>query len=164
MWGKCWDLLINEQMDFLNKMLEPERKRDFFENAFTQITLEAKGFELVYIDEFHVSMQNHRAYSWSKRGSPALLGLNSDPWTQSFAIAISRKREEGVLTCSNSITKKTFKWFIHDVWKKLIQDQTSWAKKVIILNNHSIHKSEEIVQYLKNNGIKAVTIPLILLN
>ena len=56
LWGKWWDLPINEHMDYLNKILEPKRKRNFFENEFTQITLDAKCFELVYIDKFHVSM------------------------------------------------------------------------------------------------------------
>ena len=42
--------------DYLNKKLELKRKRDFFENTFTQITLDAKGFDLVYIDEFNVGI------------------------------------------------------------------------------------------------------------
>ena len=72
-------------------MTSTERIRDFFEAANLQVYLEVSGYELVYVDEFHVSMKSSAVYNWSCKGCPAILTIEPEPWIMSFVVALSRK-------------------------------------------------------------------------
>ena len=74
-------ILINLLTNCQSKMLKEECKREFIESAYVQHYLEQNGRTLIYTDEFRVSLKNSKLYNWSPRGSPAIISINHDPWT-----------------------------------------------------------------------------------
>ena len=78
-------------------MSNQERVRDFFDAAYLQPYFENRGYELIYVDKFLVNMKSPTLYNWSLKGYSAIISVDPDPWIMSFAIALSRKRVEGIL-------------------------------------------------------------------
>ena len=109
-------------------MAYAERVRDFFEAAHLQTFLEEAGYELVYVDEFHVSMKSSAVYNWSFKGCPSILSIEPDPWIMSFVVALSRKQIEGILASSASINSKMFIWFMKDL-SNIIEKEEGRRKK-----------------------------------
>ena len=60
-------------------MSNQERVSDFFDAAYLQPYLENRGYELIYVDEFHVSMKSSTLYNWSLKGYSAVISVDPDP-------------------------------------------------------------------------------------
>ena len=77
-------------------MLNVNKIRDYHEAAHLQYYLIVKGYKLIYINEFHVSMHSDKLYNWKLRSSKALITVNPSSWTMSFCIAFSEKKIEAM--------------------------------------------------------------------
>ena len=51
------------------KMITSEKTRDFIESAYLQLYFEQERYQLIYLDEFHVSMKGRSAYNWSYKAA-----------------------------------------------------------------------------------------------
>ena len=84
-------------------MAYTEKVRDFVEAAHLQTFLEEAGYELVYADEFYVSMKSSAVYNWSFKGPPSIFSIEPDPWIMNFVVVLSRKQIKGILASRASI-------------------------------------------------------------
>ena len=128
-WRKYWVTATREHTSYQSKMAYAERVRDYFEAAHLQTFLEEAGYELVYVDEFHVSMKSSAVYNWSFKGCPSILSIEPDPWIMSFVVALSRKHIEGILASSASINSKMFIWFMKDLSNIIEKEEGRRRKK-----------------------------------
>ena len=140
-------------------MLSTSRRRDLIEAAYIQMHLHKNGYRLIFVDEFHISMKSVPLYNWSKRGEPASLSIDSDPFTMSFVVGVSSVRLEGILAWNESITTKTFWWFIGDIWNRFHQNDDWSTKLCFIFDNASLHCSSTSQKFMKEKGIKWISIP-----
>ena len=140
-------------------MTSTERIRDFFEAANLQVYLEISGYELVYVDEFHVSMKSSAVYNWSCKGCPAILTIEPEPWIMSFVVALSRKQVEGILASNASINSEMFKWFMKDVANLIEKEESRGGNFWFIMDNSQVHWSNEWRDFMKKLNIKCITIP-----
>ena len=140
-------------------MLKTERIRDFYEAAYLQYYLGSKGYPLIYIDEFHVSMHTEEFYNWSPVSTKALITMNPSSWTMSFWVAFSEKKIEAIIAWSKSINTKIFTWFISDLWNSLRMDSRNMKNACLIFDNSSVHTNAEIVDFSLKGGLRWITIP-----
>ena len=154
----CWSILINLLINCQSKTLTKVRKRDFFESAYIKYFLEQGGNTLVYVDEFHINLRNSKLYSWSPRGSPAIISFNHDPWTMSIIFAISNRRLEGVKASTRFINAEIFIWFLEDIWERLTDEVEGVNDPVLIWDNALLHVWKESAEFMKDRGIRCVAI------
>ena len=140
-------------------MWNQERVRDFFDAVYLQPYLENREYELIYVDEFHVSMKSSTLYNWSLKGYSAIISVDPDPWVMSFAVALSRKRVEWILASNKSIDSTMFKWFMQDVVNMKNKERDYSNKLWFIMDNSPIHCSIEWKDFMKNSKVRWITIP-----
>ena len=140
-------------------MSNQERVRDFFDAAYLQPFLENRAYELIYVDEFHVSMKSSTLYNWSLKGYLAIISVDPDTWIMSFVVALSRKRIEGILASNRSIDSSMFKWFMQDVVNLKNKERDNANKFWFIMDNSPIHCSIERKDFMKNSKVRWITIP-----
>ena len=105
------------------KMVEGDRKRDFYEAAHILYYLESQEYNIIFLDEFHISMRSENIYNWSPRGVSSIVAVDPDPWSLSFIIAFSKTRIEGILGSNYSINTNVFILFLNDIWTRLEKEQ-----------------------------------------
>ena len=112
----------------------------------------------MYCDEFKINMRNEKPYTWSKIGRRGYVKHWVDETNLSFIIAFSADKIYGIRSNDSTNNSKDFLCFlddIHHIKNDLFKD--SWESSVIVWDNASIHKTEEIKRYLKANKILMVT-------
>lgn len=139
-------------------MISNDRVRDFYEAAFLQSTLNEKGYSLVFVDEFHVSLRSDAIYNWSPRNCPATVAIDQDPWIMSFVVAASSRGIEGIKAATESINTRIFWWFLEDVWSRINADDEGLPKPVVILDNATLHTSSISAKFMADKGIRWVSI------
>ena len=137
----------------------PTNIRKIHESIYIQITLEERGYEMIYLDEFSLSARKYAPYNWAPRGERAYFRPSNQDFTMSFMIAFSRARFYGIKGTQRSGDSKMFLRFT----KNLIKYRWSWdnddnAKWWIILDNATIHTSKEIREDLRDLKVKMITI------
>ena len=140
-------------------MLESEKIKDFVDAMFLPLWLEKQGFMLIFVDEFHVNMTTSNLWNWSRRGMPALLSVDPNSWTMSFVLAFSKNKIEGIMASDHSIYSKTFWKFIKDVYVSIKNDDEESANPWFIMDNWSVHTSNESIETFKNLRAMCVLIP-----
>ena len=105
------------------KMVEGDRKRDFYEATHIQYYLESQEYNIIFLDEFHISMRSENIYNWSPSGVSSIVAVDPDPWSLSFIIAFSKIRIEGILGSNYSININVFILFLNDIWTRLEKEQ-----------------------------------------
>ena len=121
--------------------------------------MENRGYELIYVDEFHISMKSSTLYNWSLKGYSAIISVGPDPWIMSFAVALSRKRVEGILASNKSINSSMFKWFMQDVVNMNNKERDNANKIGFIMDNSPIHCSIEWKEFMKKSKVRWIIIP-----
>ena len=105
------------------KMVEGDRKRDFYEVAHIQYYLESQEYNIIFLDEFHISMRSENIYNLSTKGVSSIVVVDSDPWSLSFIIAFFKTRIEGIQRSNYSINTNVFILFLKDAWTRLKKEQ-----------------------------------------
>ena len=114
---------------------------------------------MIYVDEFHLSMKNSSLYNWSLKGHPSMLWVNASSWIMSFIVALSEKQIEFIIASNKSITHQIFCWFLSDILKRLQHGGWDTSQVCFIFDNASLHSSSNSIKYMKEQGIKSITIP-----
>ena len=104
-------------------------------------------------------MKGSSLSNWSPRGCPSDLWVDPDPWIMSFIIAFSSDRVEGIISSNKSITGQIFCWFLGDIWDWLRNNHEDNSKNCFIFDNARLHWSKNSQQFMKEKGIKAISIP-----
>ena len=106
-----------------NKMVEGDRKRDFYKAAHIHYYLESQEYNIIFLDEFHKSMRSENIYNWSPRGVSSIVAVDPDPWSLSFIIAFSKTRIDGILgsnyVCLAILKIKQIDWFSNQ-WASIL--------------------------------------------
>ena len=63
------------------------------------------------------------------------------------------------MASTTSICSMTFAWFINDVWTEPQRGESSMNNAWIVIDNWSVHKSKNVKDFVKNRGIRWITIP-----
>ena len=134
---------------FLNKILIISWRRDIIETAYIHMQLHKNEYRLIFLDEFYISNRSVPLYNWNKRGEPASLSIDSDPFTMSFVVGVSSDRLERILTWNESNASKTFWWFIGDIWNRFHQNDDWSAKLCFIFDNASLHCRSTSINFKK---------------
>ena len=106
------------------KTVEGDRKRDFYEAAHIQYCLESQEYNIIFLDEFHISIRSENIYNWSPRKVSSIVAVDPDPWSLSlsFIIAFSKTRIEGIVESNYSINTNVFiflsKWYLDSIGKE----------------------------------------------
>ena len=140
-------------------MIAKERVLDFYEAAYLQYYQKSSGWDLIYIDEFHISLSSTLLYNWSKKCTPAILAVDPDQWRISCVVAFSGLRVEELLASNISINAKSFAWFIGDVWALLNRERDEALNCWIIFDNSSVHTSKFSTEFARENKIRWISIP-----
>ena len=132
------------------KTMTKDSIRSFLENSLILLEIQSQCIEVVYIDEFTVSSRNYSNYGWAPKGSKGYLKHYENNFKMSFILAFSKNRIHGVVGSSQTSDSLVFKYFlcktIEWIWTKLRQNLED---VVFVMDNHSIHKSEVIKNFIK---------------
>ena len=120
------------------------KKRDFWEASYIQYFWEAKGYTIIFLDEFHINMRSESIYNWSWRGTLSVVAVEVDPWNLGFVVVFSKRRIEGILESNFSINAKTF--ILNGLWDRLKNE--GLQEKII-----SYYRKCQSAQMTRNNQI-----------
>ena len=141
------------------KLFRPEYTRMFFESALLQIVLEDEGYELLYVDEFSINFRSRSNYGWGPIGDGGFLKAHEERFSMSFMVGFSCRGIYGVIETTESHIFESFIFFISNS----LGNRTNFhglepSKLIIAWDNSSIHKSKEVIKFLKNTKIQILTI------
>ena len=120
-------------------MKNHESVRDFFDVIYLQQYLENRGYELIYVDEFHIRLKLSTLYNRSLKGYLVIISVDPDLLTIDFDVALSRKRVEGILASNKSIYSSMFKWFMQNVVNLKNKEHDNVNKFWFLIDNSPIH-------------------------
>ena len=131
-------------------MISLERK-ELTKEAITIFgTLEAKGTEVICIDEFTVSERSYKPYRWSWIRQKKWKLMPNDNFWMGFIVGLSSEltyRVMGVKGTTDSSVFITYLW----EFTKHIESRRHFSESKYILwwNNASYHKSESVQRFMK---------------
>ena len=116
-----------------------------------------KEFELLFIDEFSVSDKAFKAYGLSKRGDSGWISSFSNYLSMSFFLEFSRYQFYGII--GNDKLKEIYLLLKNVIQLRIQKANLSKRRLVIVLDNASIHKSEDVVEFIRKLSLTVLTIP-----
>ena len=93
----------------------PFNIRKFFESAILQIKLEENNFELIFIDEFSLSLKHNKLYGWSKVGQKEYVLTHYDSFSMFFVVAFSERGIYGIKGASKAMNAAYFISFVNQI-------------------------------------------------
>ena len=97
---------------------------------------------------------------WAYKGIHSSITSSVDEFSFTFLLAVSEFRIMGIMANSSSNTSDVFLYFLNQLWKEIYgesnqNNETYW----LIMDNASIHKTNEVRNFFINKCLHAVTIP-----
>lgn len=123
--------------------------------AFIKIVVRALklGFSLIFIDESKIELSNNHYRAWRFPCEQVYFGKNSKQ-KNNLLLAIGNNSVYHYKITSENTTSDVFLQFLIELNEKLVSFQDK--KFILILDNLSSHKTEEVFQYLNDNKINTV--------
>ena len=115
--------------------------------------LESNHKELLFIDEFIYSSHSNKQYGWCKKSENSIYYAPLDDFRMSFMIWFSKFRIYGVIGTNETFDSNMFLQFLIQMKENL---HSNW---VFIADNASIHKTNQIREYLEDTKQLLITIP-----
>ena len=115
--------------------------------------LESNHKELLFIDEFIYSSHSNKQYGWCKKSENSIYNAPLDDFRMSFMIWFSKLRIYGVIGTNETFDSNMFLQFLIQMKENL---HSNW---VFIADNASIHKTNQIREYLEDTKQLLITIP-----
>ena len=110
-----------------------------------QCLLKTKDFELVFIDEFHLSSRKPKFRGWSFGDKSSKIIMPIDGFSMYFIIAVSEKQFYGIIANAKANNAEIFIHFLSNLLKSFkVNLDNENANKFFIIDNASIHKSKEV--------------------
>ena len=127
------------------KANKPKQKRLYCESVMLQCLLKTKDFELVFIDEFHLSSRKTKFRGWSFGDKSSKIVMPVDDFTMYFIIAVSEKQFYGIIVNEKANTAEVFIHFLSNLLKSFnVNLDNENVNKIFIIDNASIHKTKEV--------------------
>ena len=136
-----------------------EHLRSYCESVMTQCILSERGFECIYIDEFHIFGHRSKFKGWSFKDRKSAIISKIDGFSMYFTLAVSEKHIYGVMANEKTNTAKFFVHFLNkllELREKIIKENES--KVCFIMDNASIHKTVDVKQFAMRKWIHLLTI------
>ena len=97
------------------KMITTKYLRVFFESAYSLASLEERGYELMYLDEFALNFRNKSVYGWGPKGNNGFRYNYIDNMKMFFMIGFSINRVYGVFRTTTTHNHKSFTSFVSNI-------------------------------------------------
>ena len=134
--------------------------RVYWEAVIIQTILGDMGWEAIFIDEFNISSHRNKFKGWALKDHKPAIATKLDSFSMYFVLAVSTKHIYGILANSSANTADIFVYFLDCLLKhreklfKMSNNSTFY-----VIDNASIHKTENVDEYAKRNEISLLTIP-----
>ena len=118
-----------------------------------ECSLANRGFELVYIDEFHVSTYRSKFKGWAFKDSKSAVTSKMDNFSMYFTLAVSENHIYGIMASEKANNAKNL---IH-----FLGNQINFRDKVMkgnitnacyIIDNASIHRTADVKIFVKRRS------------
>ena len=121
-----------------------DQKRLFCESVMLQLKLKKAKFELIFIDEFHLSSRKAKFRGWGFIDKKNKIITPIEGFSMYFIIAISENHFYGIMASDSANTSEIF---IHFLSKLLNSIQSSNSNEdrdlCFVIDNASIHKTSD---------------------
>ena len=107
----------------------------------------------MFIDEFLYSSHSNKQYGWCNKSENSIYYAPIDTFKMSFIVWFSKVCIYGVMGTNQTFDSNMFLQFLIEIKENLHSD---W---VFIADNASIHKTNQIKEYLENKKQLLITIP-----
>ena len=142
------------------KTTTKEHIRTCWESVMIQWSLASRGFELIYVDEFHISTHRSRFKGWAFKDCKAAVTSTMDNFSMYFTLGVSENHIYGLMASAKANNAKIFIHFLDNLMKcrdKVLEGNIS--KACFIIDNASIHKTTDIKIFVRSKMIPLLTIP-----
>ena len=141
-------------------MMTKESERSVMENLGLMNSLEKKGIEIIYIDEFHFNTRHSRFRGLAKRGSKAFLAINPISFQATFAVAVSKEKIYGIIRSTETMDGAWIRHYVKELLKDRIEHEGSDEMPFIIwMDNISVHTKGVLPQFILQSAVSALIIP-----
>lgn len=126
----------------------------FFIKAFVKFI--KLDFNFIFIDETKIELINNHMRCWRKPDEQILFGNNSKE-KKNLILAISKSEVINYEITEQNTTSNLFLKFLEDLKIKL--DKKDIKKYVLICDNCTSHKTDNIIEFLNNNKLCTIFTP-----
>lgn len=111
------------------------------------------GFKIIYCDETGYSNSNNNFYSWVKKEEDAFCYFKEIK-KSNLIMAVDKEQVLHYNISIQSTTSSVFLNFIQELHQKLLK--MNYGKYIIVLDNLSSHKTQEVIEYYYKNRINVI--------
>ena len=142
------------------KTTTKEHIRTYWESVMIQCSLANRGFELVFVDEFHISTHRSRFKGWAFKDCKSAVTSTMDKFSMYFTLGVSENHIYGLMASEKANNAKIFIHILDNLMKcreKVLEGNISNA--CFIIDNASIHKTTEVKTFVRRRLVSLLTIP-----
>ena len=111
------------------------------------------GFTPIFVDESKIELINNHSKIWRLKTEQIYYG-NSSKQKRNLLLAVGTNKILKYEITEENTTAKVFLEFLNGLLEVLCQEKSE--RYLIILDNHSSHKKEEVIEFLKEKKIPVV--------
>ena len=124
-----------------------------------QLELLHENYDLIWIDESSLSGRNSNMYGWCLTGRKRYVSFHDNTFSMSFIVAFSRTKLYGIMGVQGTINSLIFGLFLKQLYDVInSNDPESNDRRVLVMDNASIHKSRHIHSLVKGKKARILTI------
>ena len=142
-----------------HKVFSTENARKFIESAILLNCFDKNNTELIFIDEFSFQPRKLVYKGWAKRSSKPFIKRSNESIRYGFIVGLSKQRYYGTIWVKDTVNSNMFLRYMKALVShaKRTNNDNSDAF-IIITDNATYHKTNEIDQFLQRESIKLITI------
>ena len=156
--------IMRRQMDYRYlKTVYKSKKIENFDNklySFYFIKAFVKflkvGFELIFVDESKIELLNNHYKCWRRKDEQICFGTNNKH-KKNLILAITKDEIAYYEILEKNTNSNIFLEFLENLFTKKIQSQNK--KFVLIMDNCTSHKTNEIIEFFLNKKINIIYTP-----
>ena len=126
----------------------------FFIKAFIKFL--KIGFNLIFLDESKMELKNNHFRLWRKKDEQIVFGINNN-YKKNLILAIEKDDIFYYDMFDENINSNNFIKILEKIKEKISQKNNK--KYVLIMDNCSSHKTDDVIRYLNENKINALFTP-----
>ena len=133
-----------------NSILSQDRKELTMDSIAILGTLEERGVEIVFIDEFTASGKSYKPYGWSSIKNKGWKLTPNDQFSMGFIMSLSAKWTYGIMGVKGTTDSSVFVTYLNDLVRHMeSKANSSEMDYVLCWDNASYHKTEHATDFLK---------------
>ena len=118
------------------------------------------GWMTIHIDEFSISWNSIKQYSWVSRGEQDYWMIGKREMKLNWILAVGEVGPICLHVQEKPITSGTFCTFLREVIQNIINsDHMNYKKTVLMFDNARIHVGNGVKSIFKKNNMLAITLP-----